>query len=72
MFAVSTRYFRKFGGFGPPDLLQVVVNAARELPVDRHQVIRFAPGRRSQDKISSTLSRMNRANQPQKTGTDRY
>src|SRR4029077_9570342 len=44
LFAVSPRYLREFGCFGPPDLLQVVVNAARKLLVDRHQVIRFAPG----------------------------
>jgi hypothetical protein len=44
--AISPRYFREFGGFGPPHLLQVVANAARQLLVDRHQVIGFAPGLR--------------------------
>src|ERR1700747_1883967 len=43
LFAVSTRYFRHFGCFGPSDLLQVGVNAAGKLLVDRHQVIRLAP-----------------------------
>jgi hypothetical protein len=45
-FAVSPGYFCQFGCFGPPHLLQVVVNAARQLLVDRHQVVGFAPGLR--------------------------
>src|ERR1700720_1524105 len=46
LFAVSPRYFRKFGSFGPPHLLQVMVNAARQLLVDGHQVIGLAGGQK--------------------------
>jgi hypothetical protein len=45
-FAISTRYFRKFGCFLPPHLLQVVVNAPSQLLVDCHQIVGFAPGLR--------------------------
>ena len=42
LFTVSPRYLRQLGCFRPPHLLQIMVNAARKLFVDRHEVIRFA------------------------------